>query len=65
MRISIGDVIESEFGIGPVVAITNEWIVHDTGDQHEAALPIPPNGQWWIPAITDCENATLHSSIDV
>lgn len=65
MRICIGDEIESDFGRGPIVAITNEWIVHDTGDGHEAALPKDPDGRWWIP-ITDFGPAgTLHSSAEV
>lgn len=48
MKVSIGDTIESEFGRGPVVAITEEWIVHDTGDGHEAALSIADHA-FWVP----------------
>jgi hypothetical protein len=65
MRICIGDTIESEFGKGPIVALTNEWVVHDTGDGHEAALPIPADGQWWIPADSFGPHGTKHSAIDV
>ena len=66
MRICIGDTIESEFGKGQIVALTREWVVHDTGDGHEAALPIPSAGQWWIPASDDFgPRGTLRSSVDV
>ena len=65
MRICIGDTIESEFGKGPIVALTNEWVIYSTEDGHEAALPIPPNGQWWIPADDFGQNGTLYSSVIV
>ena len=48
MKICLGDLIQSEFGTGPVVALTNEWVVHDTGDGHEAALP-KDEGGFWVP----------------
>ena len=48
MKVCLGDLIQSEFGTGPVVALTNEWVVHDTGDGHEAALP-KDEGGFWVP----------------
>ena len=65
MRICIGDVVESVFGKGPIVAITDEWIVHDTGDGHEAALPKQPDGQWWVPVTDFGANGTLHQSLEI
>ena len=48
MKVCLGDLIQSEFGTGPVVAIFNEWVVHETGNGHEAALP-KDEGKFWIP----------------
>ena len=47
MIINIGDIIASEFGEGPVVAITKDWVVHDCGNGSEAAIP-KDDGQFWI-----------------
>lgn len=48
MRVKRGDIVESEFGIGPVLAITKEWIIHKAG-KSEACLYIPDGGVW-VPA---------------
>ena len=65
MVISIGQIVESVYGKGPIVAITNEWIVHDTGDGHEAALPKQSDGQWWISVTDFGPNGTLHLSLEI
>lgn len=29
MKVKIGDIVESEFGTGPLVAVTKEWVIHE------------------------------------
>lgn len=36
--VRVGSIIESEFGVGPVVAITKEWIVHEDDGGCESAI---------------------------
>jgi len=47
MFIRIGDVVSSEFGTGPVVAITHQWIVHLSKNGEEQAVQ---HDEIWIPA---------------
>ena len=61
MIINIGDIIASEFGEGPVVAITKDWVVHDCGNGTEAAIP-KDDGQFWIPVSGYGLNGSIHSS---
>ena len=28
-RIKVGDVVESDYGKGKVLAVTNQWLIHD------------------------------------
>ncbi|MEQ9404426.1 MAG: hypothetical protein RIM99_12610 [Cyclobacteriaceae bacterium] len=41
-RIQIGDMVESDYGKGRVIAITDQWIIHDNslnnGDEEFALL---------------------------
>jgi hypothetical protein len=62
VKVEIGDIIESEYGKGKIVAITNEWIVHKDGS-HEVAIPIA-DCQFWIPAEPG-ENGTLKHSLEI
>ena len=36
-RIKVGDMVESDYGRGKVLAVTNQWIIHDNSlnDQEE------------------------------
>lgn len=49
VTIKRGMVVTSEFGTGPVVAITKDWLIHDCGDGHEAALCIDDQ-EFWVPS---------------
>lgn len=40
MKIFIGDKVTSDFGTGPLVAVTKEWVVHNIEDGSEVAVPI-------------------------
>ena len=62
MKVEIGDIIESEFGKGKIVAITRQWIVHEDGDM-EVAIPID-DCQWWIPGEPG-KLGTLKNSIEI
>ena len=48
MKIKVGTEIESEFGRGPVVAITKKWVIHEVEDGDEVGLYIG-NQEFWIP----------------
>lgn len=63
MIVNIGDVIESDFGKGKIVAITKEWIVHECGDSHEAALSIDDRS-FWVPAEPG-EQGTAKESLEI
>jgi hypothetical protein len=58
-----GDIIESEYGIGPIVAITKEWIIH-TGKDREYAL-YRGNDAWWIPAKAPKEDVDETVTVEV
>lgn len=69
MTIEIGMIVESEFGRGAVVALTNEWVVHQVDDEgrdegREAALP-KDRGEVWIPVTEYGENGSLHESVEL
>lgn len=51
--IRVGTVIESDFGTGPVVAITKEFVIHETEGGKEYAI-YRPIGDYSIP-VTDHE----------
>ena len=46
MKISVGTIIGSDFGVGPVVAITEEWVIQKA-DGCECALH-REDGRYWI-----------------
>ena len=47
MKFFIGDIIESEFGSGKVVAITDQWIVHEIdGGKSEVAIARGEQPYW-------------------
>ena len=46
MKISIGTIVESEFGRGPVVAITKDWLIHEIFSNKEVCIHIPDGGIW-------------------
>lgn len=48
MEVTTGDIVQSEFGTGKLIAITKEWIVHEVEDGSEVA--VPKNGEVWVPA---------------
>lgn len=48
MKIKVGTEIESEFGRGPVVAITKQWVIYEVADGDEMALCIGEQ-EFWIP----------------
>jgi len=51
MKIKVGTVISSDFGTGPVVAITKEWLIHIGGGGLEFALG--RDDEYWIPKNED------------
>ena len=63
MIVNIGDVIESEFGKGKIVAITKEWVVHECGDSHEAAIYIE-DCRFWIP-VEPGKQGTAKESLEI
>lgn len=47
MEIALGDEVHSDFGYGPVVALTEEWVIHQNRSGDEVAVPYE---DVWIPA---------------
>ena len=43
MKIKVGDIVETDFGYGPVVAITDKWVIHKIGQTEEVAVSIGDN----------------------
>jgi len=52
MKIKRGTIIESDFGKGPVVAITKSWVIHEDKHGKEYAL-LAADDTFWIPAEVD------------
>lgn len=52
MKIKRGTIIESDFGKGPVVAITKSWVIHEDERGKEYALLVESE-TFWIPAEVD------------
>lgn len=48
MKVRVGTIIESDFGRGPVVAITKEWIIHQ-GDGAEEYCLLRDEREYSIP----------------
>jgi hypothetical protein len=47
-----GDIIESEFGRGEIVAITENWIIHKAAERNGKTIEYAlfrGNDMWWIP----------------
>lgn len=51
MKVKVGDVVCSEFGRGPVVAITKEWLIHiDEGnDKRPEVILNLDHDPIWVP----------------
>lgn len=49
MIIKVGDRVCSEFGCGPVVAITKEWVVHENEYGNEVCLCLKYDAVWISP----------------
>ena len=47
MIIHIGDEVHSDFGHGPVVALTDEWVIHENQNGDEIAVQY---SDVWVPA---------------
>ena len=50
MKVKVGDIIASEFGVGKIIVITKKWIIHeiDSG-KDECAIPHDKWNEMWIP----------------
>ena len=44
MIVKRGTIVESDFGYGPVVAVTKSWLIHQTEDGTEVCIYIPDGG---------------------
>lgn len=64
MIVKRGDIIESEFGKGKIIAITTNWIIHETkgGGSYQAAIARGEDA-WWVPA--DAPNEDVDGSMTV
>lgn len=49
MMVRVGTVIGSDFGVGPVVAITKEWIIHESEQGSEFAISRDDDTFWIEP----------------
>jgi hypothetical protein len=49
VKVKVGTVVESEFGKGPVIALTKTWLIHNDEDGIEICLYLPDN-HVWVPA---------------
>lgn len=58
-----GDIIESDYGRGPIVAITEEWIIHK-GKDREYAL-YRGNDFWWVPSTAPKEDVDESVTVEV
>ena len=57
MIVKRGDIIESEFGKGKIIAITKDWIIHEVNGKpiHQVAIS-RGNDLWWVPADAPTED---------
>ena len=70
MIVKRGDVIESEFGKGKIIAITEDWIIHETTGKSIYQVAISRgNDMWWVPADAPKEdvddNVTADGDVEV
>lgn len=49
VEVGIGDEIASDFGVGDIKAITDDWIVYALDDGEEVAIHREKNA-YWVPA---------------
>ena len=52
MKVKRGDIIASEFGQGPIVAITKDWLIHLQEEGEEVCI-YKPHNNYWIPVDAD------------
>lgn len=56
MKIKRGTIVQTDFGIGPVVAITREWLIHNTENGSEICVFIKDN---WIGVPAEIDGADI------
>lgn len=44
MIVKRGTIVETDFGIGPVIAVTKTWLIHQAQDGTEICIYIPDGG---------------------
>lgn len=45
IKARIGTVVQTDFGIGPIVAITKEWLIHHDEKGREVCIYLPFNSK--------------------
>ena len=65
MKVGIGDIVETEFGRGPVVAITKQWLIHSRENEDDEICVYLPDNMVWVPAEFDSEHVDKKSTIDL
>ena len=46
MKIKAGDIIQSEFGIGPLICATEQWIIQDIGKRKREEVALLRSENW-------------------
>jgi len=48
-KLNVGDPVESDFGVGKVVAITKDWLIYSTDDSANEVCLFIKDMNFWIP----------------
>lgn len=49
VKVKVGDIVGSEHGIGKIVAITKQFVIHEVEDGEEYAIHIDDRGELFAP----------------
>lgn len=53
VKVKVGDIVGSDYGIGKIIAITKEYLIHDTEDGGECCVFIEDRKNLFVPAEVD------------
>ena len=65
MIVKIGDIVETEFGKGPVVAITKQWLIHARLKEDDEICVYLPDNDVWVPAEFGTVDVNKSAEIDL
>lgn len=65
MKVKVGDIISSDYGTGKIICITNIWVIHETEDKGEVAVPYKIDSVWVPVQETVCGCNSGVNEIDI